>query len=178
MRAWTGALAFGWVAVAPVCVLRAASTMEAQPGAIAVDEARKYVGQTAIVCGKAVGFQYAVVEDGIETILYVDRPASEAVFAIRILGGRRREFKPPPEQQFRDQAICVTGTIGTKNGLTQVDVEKPEQLVTREPRIQLPKLPDGIMPGGPVPEGLVLPKVVREVNPRYTAAALRPESRA
>jgi hypothetical protein len=112
MRSRAGMLAFVYsvaaIAVAPLMALTP-QTPSGQPeaGMLSTVDATTHIGKAATVCGKVVDHQHVVAEGGIETLLYLDRPISEAAFAIRILGGRRQTFRPSPEKQYGNQETCV-----------------------------------------------------------------------
>lgn len=131
-------------------------------------EVAAHIGKTVTVCGKVVDHASTVRSRGVETFLYLDTPAPNATFAIRIPEGRRGAFSPLPEQTYRDRDMCVTGKVRKKDRLAYIDVKGPEQLQLRGPQTE----PDEpvLRPGA---EGLKVPRILREVKPHYTRDAMK-----
>jgi TonB family protein len=182
VRSWLSNLTFGWTVTVVALAPAMPTTPQAAPEQserlmLSTAEAQTQTGKVATVCGKVVDHGFVVAGAGIETLLYLDRPSSEAFFAIRILGGRRQAFRPPPEKHYTNQDTCVTGTIGTKEGVTQVEVEVPEQIAARHPQAG-PQPKDGSFGHADALRRLlsqrdvILPRVVHEVKPKYTRAAM------
>ncbi len=99
---------------------------------IEANEAYKYVGQKATVCGDVVGTNYAVRSKRQPTFLNLDQPYPNQIFTVVIWGSDRIKFKNPPETFFSGKTICVTGTVETYKGKPEIIVRDPNQIVVKK----------------------------------------------
>ncbi|CAN5381533.1 hypothetical protein BH23BAC3_BH23BAC3_15120 [soil metagenome] len=96
-------------------------------------EAQDYLGTFAEVCGVVASADYLANVSGQPTFLNLDEPYPDHIFTAIIFGENRNRFRIPPEQEYLNQNICVTGTIRLHEGLPQIVVSDPEQISLSEP---------------------------------------------
>jgi len=92
-------------------------------------DAHKYIGDVKTVCGKVVESRFASSSLGHPTFLNIDRPYSNPVFTIVILGTDRLNFDSPPEVYYLYESICVTGLIQSHEGVAQIEINYPKQIL-------------------------------------------------
>ena len=92
-------------------------------------EAHKYIGDVKTVCGKVVESRFASSGSGHPTFLNIDRPYSNPIFAIVISGNDRMNFDSPPEIYYLYESICVTGLIQSHEGVAQIEINYPKQIL-------------------------------------------------
>lgn len=92
-------------------------------------EAHKYIGDVKTVCGKVIESQFASSSSGHPTFLNIDRPNSDPIFSIVILGNSRMNFDSPPEIYYLYKSICVTGLIQSYEGVPQIEINYPKQIL-------------------------------------------------
>ncbi|HWR13537.1 MAG TPA: hypothetical protein VN577_01820 [Terriglobales bacterium] len=90
-------------------------------------QARKHIGETASVCGRAVNTHVARSTIGTPTFIDLDRPFPHQIFAIVIWGNDRAKFGRP-EITYRGKHICVTGKIIRHNGVSYITATDPSQI--------------------------------------------------
>ena len=106
--------------------------VEAPAGYVRAVEAHNYIGDVKTVCGKVVGSRFVSSGRGNQTFLSIDRPYSNPLFLIVILGNDRINFDSPPEVYYLYESICVTGKIQSHEGVAQIEIKDPKQiLITR-----------------------------------------------
>lgn len=106
--------------------------VEAPAGYVRAIEAHKYIGDVKTVCGKVVESRFVSSGRGHQTFLSIDRPYSNPLFLIVILGNDRINFDSPPEVYYLYESICVTGKIQSHEGVAQIEIKDPKQiLITR-----------------------------------------------
>lgn len=94
------------------------------PAAAAAD----HVGERGTVCGQVASTRYAPSANGEPAFLNLGRPYPDQLFTALIWGEHRPKFDRPPEEQFRDRRICVTGRIGSYRDVPQIVVRRPNQI--------------------------------------------------
>ena len=95
-------------------------------------EAHDYIGDVKTVCGKVVESRFVTSGLGHPTFLTIDRSSPNPVFTIVIWGNDRINFDPNPEGYYLYESICVTGLIQSHEGVAQIEIKNPEQiLITR-----------------------------------------------
>jgi len=103
------------------------------PTYILWDEAMAHVGETLTVCGPVMGTHFAQSSNGKPTFLNVGAAYPDPQrFTVLIWGSDRHKFPGPPEQIYLDQNICVHGEIEEYNGMAEIVVEDPAQIVVQE----------------------------------------------
>jgi len=106
--------------------------VEAPAGYVRAIEAHKYIGDVKTVCGKVVESRFVSSGRGHQTFLSIDRPYSNPLFLIVILGNDRINFDSPPEVYYLYESICVTGKIQSHEGVAQIEINYPKQIwITR-----------------------------------------------
>ena len=106
--------------------------VEAPAGYVRAIEAHKYIGDVKTVCGKVVESRFVSSGRGHQTFLSIDRPYSNPLFLIVILGNDRINFDSPPEVYYLYESICVTGKIRSQEGVAQMEIKYPKQIwITR-----------------------------------------------
>ena len=91
-------------------------------------EAHNHIGDVKTVCGKVVDSRFASSSLGHQTFLSIDRPYSNPLFLIVILGNDRINFDSPPEVYYLYKSICVTGLIQSPEGVAQIEIKDPKQI--------------------------------------------------
>ena len=99
----------------------------AQPK-IRPDQALKFVGKQAVVCGQVMNTLYDPKHPKKVTILNLDRAYPNHIFTIVIYGEYRSKFAKPPEVNYRGKRVCVSGTVSTFQGRARMLVDRPEQI--------------------------------------------------
>ena len=101
------------------------------PEAIPWSEALDKVGQEATVHGRVVETKF--VQRGVEqpTYLYIGKPASEpGGFRVEIRKPNLLNFPFPPDVEYKDKTICITGVVeAVEDGLLQIEAKRPSQIV-------------------------------------------------
>lgn len=90
-------------------------------------EAKSHIGQQATVCGRVVSARWASMTNG-PTFLKLDVAYPKPLFTVVILEGSRSKFNPPPEEQFKEKSICVTGMIREFQGRPEIVVSAKGQI--------------------------------------------------
>ena len=103
--------------------------VEAPAGYVRAIEAHKYIGDVKTVCGKVVESRFVSSGRGHQTFLSIDRPYSNPLFLIVILGNDRINFDSPPEVYYLYESICVTGKIQSHEGVAQIEIKDPKQIL-------------------------------------------------
>jgi hypothetical protein len=94
-------------------------------------------GETTAVTGTVAGAAYLPGVDGRPTFLNLGNPHPRTPrFEILIWGEHRNRFLSaaplPPEDRYRKQRICAAGTVAIHEGIPQIEIRKPRQLVIAE----------------------------------------------
>lgn len=153
-------------AAAVVVVLRGvAATQDLQR--LTPSQARQHIGQTATVCGLVtVGRCQART-----TLLDLRTTTGNSKVSVAIAPADRAAFGAGIEARHEMKDVCATGTIARDGGDVRVIVTRPDQLwIEREPAAGT--APAAIDAFTMCDENVTLPRVVREVPPRYTPDAL------
>lgn len=95
---------------------------------ISAAEAEGHVGEYATVCGVVKSAAYLSRSKGRPTFLNLGKPYPDQPFTVVIWGSTRDLFERSPESLFDGRRICVTGTIVTYEGKSQIVVDDPEQI--------------------------------------------------
>jgi len=90
--------------------------------------ASEYVGRSAEVCGEVSSASYVPRIDGKPTFLNFGHPHPDQYFSAVIWNNNRGKWNQPPERQYRDERICVTGVIEMHEGTPQIIVYDPSQI--------------------------------------------------
>jgi DNA/RNA endonuclease YhcR with UshA esterase domain len=99
-----------------------------QPPTIAPAAAKDHIGKEATVCGTVKSARYASTSNRKPTFLNLDKAFPNQIFTAVIFEENRSKFAKPPEEQFKDKAICVTGKIEEYNGTPEIVVTEPKQI--------------------------------------------------
>ena len=110
-------------------ITNGAAVAVACPGALPWDQAIQNVGERATVQGPVVGTRYASGSRGQPTFLNVgkDFPDRDR-FTVLIWGDTRGNFPFPPEVEYANHTICVTGLIETFEGVPQIIADTPSDI--------------------------------------------------
>ena len=103
-----------------------------QAPALTTAEAKSHIGQQATVCGTVKTARWASASNRKPTFLNLDEPYPKQLFTVVIFEEHRSKFSPPPEEQFKDKAICVTGKIEDFRGLPEIVVTEPKQITATQ----------------------------------------------
>jgi TonB family protein len=140
------------------------------PPRVAAHEAREHRGKVATVCG-------LVRESGCrelkEIVLRLDRPSGRSSFSIVARAPQGKDIGIAIEDRFDGRHVCATGRIerGKFEG-HQIVVASPDVIsIEAEPSIRKPLFAPNAH--RPCSADAILPKLLREVKPTYTADAMR-----
>jgi endonuclease G len=89
-------------------------------GKINTTAAKFNVGEKTCVCGTVVSTKYS--EKSSATFLNLDKKFPNQIFSVTIWGNARKNFSYLPEEELKDQKICVTGTIELSKGTPSINV--------------------------------------------------------
>lgn len=95
---------------------------------IKANEAIDYIGKAAEVCGKVMSADYLPQIKGEPTFVNLGRPYPNQHFTAVIWGSDRVRWNTPPDQQYENQRICVSGRVELHEGTPQIIVESPSQV--------------------------------------------------
>lgn len=105
----------------------AAAVPELPAGAIRAVEASARLGDTATVCDFVAGATH--LRSGRQpTFLNLGRAFPDQDLTVVIWGAERARFVAPPEDEYRNAWICVSGEITTYRGRPQIIVRSPEAI--------------------------------------------------
>jgi hypothetical protein len=90
-------------------------------------EAKDHIGEQATVCGKVAGTRYAVTTRRKPTFLDLDKPYPSQIFTVLIWGENREKFGAP-EENYRDEQVCVMGKITEYRGAPEIVVSNPQNI--------------------------------------------------
>ena len=88
-----------------------------------------HVGEAAEVCGKVESARFIPAIRGEPAFLNLGRPHPDQPFTVVIWGEDRGRFQVPPEKRYSNRNICVTGRIRMHEGVPQIRVRYPDQIV-------------------------------------------------
>ena len=110
----------------------ASTTASTMPVSISWSQAAGYIGKTVTICGPVVGTHWAKTSKGKPTFINIGRPYPDPDrFTVIIWDSNRASFSQPPEKYYDTKTICVTGLLTQYNGMPQVEVKSPDQIVVR-----------------------------------------------
>jgi hypothetical protein len=95
---------------------------------LGVEDAAHHVGETARVCGVVASGKFDSDLPSQPTFLDFGKPYPDQVFTAVIFGSDRTKFGKP-ETALRGKQICVSGKIQEKNGLPEIILNDPKQLI-------------------------------------------------
>jgi DNA/RNA endonuclease YhcR with UshA esterase domain len=95
---------------------------------ISPEEAIKHIGEQCTVCGHVASSHFAYRSKGQPTFLNLSRPYPNQIFTVLIWGSDRKNFSNSPEDYYKNQRICVTGTIQQYKGTPEIIVKNPAQI--------------------------------------------------
>lgn len=99
------------------------------------------------------------------------KPKSKGL-PVTILSADRSQFKPAPEELYRDTDVCASGRVELYKGHRRLVVTGPQDITIRQqlkPRRPGPWMGDF---SRDCDEGVVIPVLVKDVKPNYTRAAM------
>ena len=139
------------------------------PHADAQENPRPAPAAVLHVCGHVLSVGCS---PGDETIIQLGADGTPTKFPVVIRQPDRAKFRPPPEQTYAPGAqICASGHIELFRELPRLLVWSPEQITIRAPATVSPPSWKGEY-FAVCDEGVVSPKLTREVRPNYTQAAM------
>lgn len=103
------------------------ATMAAGPQVMAED-AKRFTGKTATVCGKVESAKYAQNAEGEPTFLHLGAAFPRHPFQVRINGSDRGSFGFAPEEALAGELICATGRVVAKSGRAEMLIKSPSEL--------------------------------------------------
>ena len=127
---------------------------------------RKFVGQQKEFCGRVVEYTTAF-KRRCDIALMIGQRSTKWKFAAVVPKSSRPALSAKPESYLFED-ICVSGVVVEEGKKPYIKVENPEQLRMVKPSTLF--APDAARD---CDEGTQLPKVLLEVKPEYTRAAMR-----
>ena len=134
--------------------------------------AGQFVGQVKRVCGAVAGLRQAS-GDKAPTFLDLSVPPPNQPLTVVVSAKVRRAFVEPIDDRAPRLLLCATGKIEKTNDGLQVKVDEPHLLQAVEDRPREPFMPNLPRPAQLSEEGWLAPKVIKSVNPKYTAIAIK-----
>ena len=110
-------------------LLLVGGTVSGQNKKLSATEAKTHIGENATVCGRVVSARYVTTSRGKPTFLNFDKEYPHEVFTIVIWGENREKFGSPDEK-YRGEGICVSGTITEYRGVPEIVVSDPAQITS------------------------------------------------
>ena len=108
-----------------------------QPGGsaptLAPEEAARYEGREAVVCGAVFEARYMPNLGGQPTFLNFGASHPEQVFTAVIWERHRHHFATPPDELFDGESACVTGRVREHRGVPQIEVSDPGAIRLGQP---------------------------------------------
>ncbi len=102
----------------------------AAPTPIPWEMAGLFAGEEGTACGPVVRTYFAKKTGGSPTFLDIGLPYPDPQRLNVIIWGRYRDnFPQPPEHMYYQKTICVSGHIELYQGVAQIEVRSPEQIV-------------------------------------------------
>jgi DNA/RNA endonuclease YhcR with UshA esterase domain len=95
---------------------------------ITPEDASKYVGKQATVCGKVASTHYSTRSRRQPTFININRPYPNQIFTALIWGADRIKFQNAPENYYRNKNICVSGLVEQYKGTPEIIVRNPNQI--------------------------------------------------
>jgi TonB family protein len=155
--------------LALVIVTSAAGVVDAQDRPRSLEQqAKSQVGTVATMCGTVVAYQCQRPER--ESLLALEKPFSAAGVSVGIAHEDRAKFGTRFEQRHVLLDVCATGTVEKRKNRYVIRVQDPAQL--RVANDSVSSVSFGGDSFSACDDGVELPKLVREVKPEYTQAAL------
>ena len=127
---------------------------------------RKLVGQQKEICGRVVEYTTAF-KRRCDIALMIGERSKKWKFAAVVPKSSRQVLSAKPESYLLED-ICVSGLVVEEDKKPYIKVENPEQL--RIAKTSRPFAPDAARD---CDDGVQLPKVLLEVKPEYSRAAMR-----
>lgn len=107
-----------------------ATPTPAAPTPIPWEMAGLFAGGEGTVCGPVVRTYFAKKTGGSPTFLDIGLPYPDPQRLNIIIWGRYRDnFPQPPEHLYYQKTVCVSGHIELYQGVAQIEVRSPEQIV-------------------------------------------------
>ena len=94
---------------------------------LSTSDAKKHVGETAIVCGIVASTHFAAASHRSPTFLNLDEPYPHQTFTIVIWGSDRFKFGNP-ERTYASKYVCVSGQISEYKRVPEIQVSDPKQI--------------------------------------------------
>lgn len=95
---------------------------------ISSSDAMQHIGVYAEVCGPVANTSFREDIDGSPTFLNFDHPYPNQLFTVLIWGENRNSWQQAPELLYRDQSVCVIGTIKLFEDDPEIIAESPDQI--------------------------------------------------
>ncbi len=95
---------------------------------ITASEAAKFIGQSKTVCGHVASTFYARSSRGAPTFINLDKAYPNQIFTVVIWQDDRYKFPGPPEREYKDKDVCVSGVIKVYRGVAEIIVKSPDMI--------------------------------------------------
>lgn len=119
--------ALRWPIATGLCSLALLLPVAGRAQSVAPQDAARYAGQTATVCGVVASARYASRTRAQPTFLNLGQPYPRQVFTVTIFGDERPKFGEP-EVTFEGKRVCATGRIEMYRGKPEMILDDPAQL--------------------------------------------------
>jgi len=93
---------------------------------ITAKEASKHIGEKVMVCDQVFGGKF--LSEAEITLIDVGGSHPNELLTLVIKGDDRKKFKSPPEEDFNNKKVCVTGQIIEYKGKPEIIITDPEQI--------------------------------------------------
>ena len=111
---------------------RSATVGLLSPDWIEWTQAVAHAGESLTVCGPVASAHFASDSNGQPTFLNIGNAYPDPQrFTVVIWGRNRGNFDPLPEEAYLEKEICVTGEIELYQGMPEIEVESPAQILIR-----------------------------------------------
>src|SRR5262245_42162173 len=130
--------------------------------------ATQHAGEVATVCGQVIGYSCTTTDS---SILLAIPGSTFSRFAFRIPPELRDKFGQHPEEQHLQKSVCATGRIGEQRSRFEIVLSDPSDVTVLPDRTGVPLFAPDV--DRPCDAGIVAPKPLQEIKPRYSARAMR-----
>lgn len=110
-----------WTVILTVVVVAPAIAADQITAAQAIN----FVGQTKTVCGHVASTFYGRNIKGGPTFINLDKAYPNQIFIGLIWQEDRFNFPAPPENEYKDKDICITGVIKNYKGKAEIVIKVP-----------------------------------------------------
>ena len=93
---------------------------------IAAKDAAKHLNEKVTVCDQVYGGKF--LSGSNLTLIDVGGSHPNELLVLIIRGDDRKKFKTPPEEDFKNKKVCITGHVIDYKGKPEIVITDPEQI--------------------------------------------------